>query len=128
MTALQPSSANRPLRIGVVLLATALAFAVAPARADAFRCGVHIVDPGMQIVEVLDACGDPVQVTHSSIQRPSVIWIHGRPYLDGGVVDVSVETWIYNFGSLRLMQQLRFEDGVLVEVIPLDHGYEHDSP
>ena len=37
-------------------------------------------------------------------------------------MDVAVETWIYNFGSARLMQQLRFENGVLVDVESLDRG------
>jgi len=104
-----------------------VAIVSAPAGADDFRCGVHIIDSGKQMVEVEDACGAPAQVTRSSIQRPSVVWIQGRPYSDGSYVDVAVETWVYNFGSARLMQQLRFEDGVLVDVNSLDYGHDDDS-
>jgi len=128
MTMPHASPVARFRRIAAIFLATVLTFAIAPVRADGFRCGVHLVDPGMQMFEVLDACGDPVQVTHSSVQRPSVIWLHGRSYLGDGFVEVPVETWVYNFGRLRLMQQLTFERGVLVEVIALDYGYERESP
>ena len=114
---------RRASHLGAMLFAAALAFA-SPVSADGFRCGVHLVDPGMQIFEVLDACGEPEQVTRSSTQRPEVIWIHGRAYSSGAFIDVSVEIWVYNFGSSRLMQQLRFENSVLVEVNALDYGYE----
>ncbi len=76
------------------------------------------------MVEVLRACGKPVQVTRSSIARPFVVWRHGRPYSDGTIVAVAVEIWVYNFGSARLMRRLRFEDGVLVDVVALDHGFD----
>jgi hypothetical protein len=107
-----------------IVLSGLLSLATAQAGAEGFRCGVHIVDEGKQMFEVEDACGAPVQVTRSNIQRPAVIWIHGRPYNDGTYVDVAVETWVYNFGSARLMQQLRFENGVLVDVESLDRGYD----
>ena len=111
-------------RFPTVLFAALLWLMTVPANAEGFRCGVHIVDEGKQMFEVEDACGAPIQVTRSNIQRPAVIWIHGRPYNDGTYVDVAVETWVYNFGSARLMQQLRFENGVLVEVESLDRGYD----
>jgi hypothetical protein len=126
MTTLHFSPAERSRRIANILLVVMLTLAMAPARADGFRCGVHLVDPGMQMFEVADACGEPVQVTHTSVQRPSVIWLHGRSYLGDGFIEVPVETWVYNFGSTRLMQQLTFESGVLVEVIALDYGYERN--
>jgi hypothetical protein len=111
-------------RFSTILLSALLSLAAAQASAEGFRCGVHIVDEGKQMFEVEDACGAPIQVTRSNIQRPAVIWIHGRPYNDGTWVDVAVETWVYNFGSARLMQQLRFENGVLVDVESLDRGYD----
>ncbi len=126
MTTLHVSQTARSRRVANILLVVMLTLAMAPAHADGFRCGVHLVDPGMQMFEVFDACGEPVQVTHSSVQRPSVIWLHGRSYLGDGFIEVPVETWVYNFGSTRLMQQLTFESGVLVEVIALDYGYERN--
>jgi hypothetical protein len=38
-------------------------------------------------------------------------------------VPVPVETWTYNLGPQKLMRQLRFEDGVLVWIRTLEHGY-----
>ncbi len=107
-----------------ILLCVALCVASPHAGAAGFRCGVHLVDPGKQMFEVENACGEPRQVTRTSIQRPAVFWMRGRPYTDGTYVDVAVETWVYDFGSSRLMQQLRFENGVLVDVETLEHGYD----
>ncbi len=114
---------DRCPEIGALLFVAALTFAM-PASADGFRCGVHIIDRGMQMFEVLDACGEPEQVTHSAFQRPEVVWIRGRPYSSGALIDIAVEVWVYNFGSSRLMQKLRFENGELVEVNSLDYGYQ----
>ena len=111
-----------------LLVAATLLLGNRTAYADGFRCGVRLIDLGMQMVEVRDACGNPVQVTHSFTQRQSLVWLHGRSYFGDGFVDVPVETWVYNFGSLRLMQQLRFEDGVLAEIVPLDYGYQGREP
>jgi Protein of unknown function (DUF2845) len=106
----------------IATFALAATFGFVPAWGDGLRCGVRVVDAGLQMFEVLQACGEPTQVTRSAIQRPLVVWVHGRPYSDGTIIDVAVETWVYNFGSARLMRQLRFEDGVLVEVISLGRG------
>ncbi len=126
MAAYHKPHPDRMMNVAATALAIALTFAGVPACADGLRCGVRVVDPGLQMFEVLQACGDPTQVTRSSIQRPLVVWLHGRPYSDGTIIDVAVETWIYNFGSARLMRQLRFEDGVLVDVVSLGHG--NDEP
>ena len=37
--------------------------------------------------------------------------------------EVKVETWIYNFGSMRFKQYLRFENDVLVEIKTLGRGH-----
>jgi hypothetical protein len=34
-----------------------------------------------------------------------------------------VEVWIYNFGPNKLMQRIRFEDGVVVRIESLGYGY-----
>jgi hypothetical protein len=120
-----PRVPHRCRRSAYLLLAL-LVVAIGPAHAD-FRCGVRIVDAGSQMFEVLDACGEPVQVTRSSFLRPSVVWVGGRAYLGDELVSVAVEIWVYNFGSQRLMQQLRFEDGVLVDVVALEKGHVYDA-
>jgi hypothetical protein len=38
-------------------------------------------------------------------------------------VEVQVEVWIYNFGPDRLMQRIRFEDGVVVRIESIGFGY-----
>jgi hypothetical protein len=40
-----------------------------------------------------------------------------------GSFEVSVEFWTYNFGPHKLMYRLRFEDGLLVDVETLGHGF-----
>ena len=41
----------------------------------------------------------------------------------GGQIEVAVEIWTYNFGPDRLMQRLKIEDGVVVEIRTLGYGY-----
>ncbi len=41
--------------------------------------------------------------------------------------EVSVEIWTYNFGPHKLMYRLRFEDGLLIDVDTLSHGYNPPS-
>jgi uncharacterized protein YvpB len=42
-------------------------------------------------------------------------------------VEIPVEVWLYNFGSDKLMQQIRFEDGRVVKIETLDFGYDEKS-
>jgi hypothetical protein len=42
-------------------------------------------------------------------------------------VPVAVEFWTYNLGRQKLMRRLRLEDGLVVEIETLGHGY-HDDP
>lgn len=37
--------------------------------------------------------------------------------------DVIIEEWIYNFGSSRIQQSLRFENGKLMDIRNLGRGY-----
>lgn len=118
----RPASSGMPALAGLVLLA-ALAVA-SPARADGFSCGNRVVTDGMTSAEVRAVCGEPAQITTKPILRRPVVWRHGRPYYVGeGLVEVAVETWVYNFGPMRLMRRLRFEDGVLKDVETLGYGY-----
>lgn len=101
-----------------------LTLAAGAAHADALRCGTRLVTDGDSAAKVVALCGEPTEVRRSSILRRPVMWLYGRPYyLSDDLVEVPVETWIYNLGPQKLMRQLRFEDGVLVEVKTLGHGY-----
>ncbi|MGE0113546.1 MAG: DUF2845 domain-containing protein [Steroidobacteraceae bacterium] len=95
-----------------------------PLLAEALRCGNKLVYEGDIAATVEARCGKPVQISHSSILRVPTVWRHGRPYqLSDQEVLIPVETWVYNFGSRKFMRQLRFEDGVLVEIKILEYGY-----
>jgi hypothetical protein len=44
-----------------------------------------------------------------------------------GVVEIPVEVWIYNLGPSKLMRQIRFEDGKVVEIETLGYGYHENA-
>ena len=114
----------RMVRSFLIAVLAALALAAGEAQADAFRCGTRLATDGDSAAKVAALCGEPTEVRRSSILRRPVMWLHGRPYyLSDDLVEVPVETWIYNLGPQKLMRQLRFEDGILVEVKTLGHGY-----
>jgi hypothetical protein len=89
-----------------------------------FHCGTKLVHEGDTRAEVRAKCGEPADVEVRSILRRPVIWLRGRPFFAGtDFVEIPVETWLYNLGPNKLMRRLRFEDGVLVEIETLGHGY-----
>ena len=96
-----------------------------PASADTLRCGSKLVYEGDLMAVVRSRCGQPAQISHSTILRFPTVWIRGRPHqLGDQQIEIPVETWVYNFGPRKFMRQLRFEDGVLVEIAALDYGYD----
>ncbi|HLA71303.1 MAG TPA: DUF2845 domain-containing protein [Steroidobacteraceae bacterium] len=99
------------------LLATSPAFA--------FRCGTKIVSEGDTRSKVAAICGEPDDVVNQrSVFRRPVIWTRGRPYYIGeDFIEIPVESWIYNLGPNKLMQRVRFEGGVVVEIESLGYGY-----
>lgn len=108
--------------------------------AFALRCGPYVINEGMFKGEVLGKCGRPVSVS-SHIERrsngnsvfnqqyygnqrklyPNSTFGFGQNY--SVEIEVVVEEWIYNFGSSRIQQYLRFENGNLKEVRNLGRGY-----
>ena len=105
---------------GMTALAAALAFSF-PAAADSMRCGSKLMTDGDPTDKVLAYCGEPVSVERREILRPYYFYRGSLPIHSS--YEVSVELWTYNFGSHRLMYRLRFEDGLLVDVDTLSHGY-----
>jgi hypothetical protein len=104
---------------GMFVLAIALAFS-GPAAADSMRCGSKLMTDGDPADKVEAYCGQPVSIERHEILR-------GYSYHNNVPVhssyEVSVELWTYNFGPNKLMYRLRFEDGLLVDVDTLSHGY-----
>jgi Protein of unknown function (DUF2845) len=94
------------------------------APAYALRCGNKLVSEGDSRSAVLAKCGEPTEISASSILRRPVFWHGGRPfYVGDGYAQIPVEFWVYNFGPNRLMQRLRFVDGEVEEIESLGYGY-----
>jgi len=76
------------------------------ANAEALRCGQHLVARGLELYEVLERCGEPVD------QRSYVIY---RGFNVGlfEVGPVQVDELIYEIGRNKFRRKLRFEDGQL---------------
>jgi len=105
--------------LATLALAAALCGA-GPAAADSFRCGSKLMTDGDSTDKVAALCGPPTAVERRNILRP-VYWYRGQPFHTS--YEVSVEYWTYNLGPNKLMRRLRFEDGLLVDVETLSHGY-----
>ncbi len=107
---------------GILLVAAVLAFA-GPAAADSMRCGSKLMTDGDPADKVQSYCGTPASIERREILRP---WGYQRGVTVHSTYEVSVEIWTYNFGPSKLMYRLRFEDGLLVDVDTLTHGYHSD--
>jgi hypothetical protein len=77
------------------------------AGAEGLRCGSRIIERGSSSAELASFCGDPVQVS-----KPS-----------SDLDQIQVEFWTYNFGPNQLMQRVRIENGVIVQIDSLGYGY-----
>jgi Protein of unknown function (DUF2845) len=77
------------------------------ARAESVSCGGRIITRGSSSAELASFCGDPAQVN-----KPS-----------SDFDQIQVEIWTYNFGPNQLMQRVRIENGVVVQIDSLGYGY-----
>jgi hypothetical protein len=91
----------------------------------AFRCGNKLVLEGDTADKVIATCGQPTDKKSYTALRPPVVWYGNRPVRvqPGGAIEVLVETWTYNLGPKKLMQQVRLEGGYVVEVNALGYGH-----
>lgn len=104
-------------------LAAALLWA-GGAGADSFRCGTRLVTDGDSIDKVQALCGAPDSIQRREVMQRPVRWYRGRPYYTTyEPVPIPIEYWTYNLGPNKLMRRLTFEDGLLVDVETLNHGY-----
>jgi hypothetical protein len=114
----------RRLAPAIALAAIGLAGLGMPAAAWAMRCGTRLVVEGDLAIDVRAKCGEPTDITRKSVLKPAIIWLNGRPVQVGnGLLDVSVEIWTYDLGPLKLMRQLRIEDGKVVQIDTLGYGH-----
>jgi Protein of unknown function (DUF2845) len=94
------------------------------AAADSFRCGTKLVTDGDSTDKVAALCGPPTDVQRREVLQRPVRWYRGRPYYTSfEPVLIPIEYWTYNLGPAKLMRRLKFEDGLLVDVETLGHGY-----
>ncbi len=100
-----------------------LAGALVAAPAHALRCGSRLVSNGDTLAEVKHLCGEPTQVdtreepvTFGAVDRQTGLYVERT-------VERSVTVVTYNFGPRRLMQELRFRDGKLIDIRNLGFGY-----
>ena len=92
--------------------------------ASAFHCGTHLVHEGDTRAMVRARCGEPTDIEVRTVLRQPIAWVGGRPIaVSNEFVEVPVEFWLYNLGPNKLMRRLRFDDGVLVDIETLGHGY-----
>lgn len=126
---------SRPLLRALLPAVCALAL-LAAEPAFAFRCGAKIVAEGDHYSKVLKYCGEPLGVQERVIYREGRTRPRTRIIGPNGVrvedevltynrsyVEVVVEEWTYNFGPLRLMQLVRFENGFVAEIDQLGYGF-----
>jgi hypothetical protein len=109
---------NKWLVAGIVSCVPAIAMA------QSLRCGTKIISVGTTRGEVTAKCGEPTGVERTVGYTGSSISTGGQPSLvNGASVEVQIEVWTYNFGPQRLMQRIRFEDGIVVRIESLGYGY-----
>jgi hypothetical protein len=107
--------------LGLLLLAPSLLFA------ESIGCGSQLIIKGSTSADLLEYCGKPTQVTRNG----TVNGLVGNTYTAGGMNsqatgDFEVETWVYDFGPNQLMERVRIENGIVVQIESL--GYGHDQP
>jgi hypothetical protein len=98
-----------------------LSFILSVGPAYALRCGTRIVSKGDYTTSVRIKCGEPDAVEEHVMYR--TLYLTHHLHGDKIVVPITIEEWIYNFGPRRLMQQLWFENGKLVDIRSLGYGY-----
>ncbi|HYG68598.1 MAG TPA: DUF2845 domain-containing protein [Anaeromyxobacteraceae bacterium] len=96
-------------RIAVVF--AVVAAVNAPARADSLRCRGRIVSVGDARVDLLATCGEPTFRDRRIEARGGVAWDGDRGLGESRQVDVTVETWTYDFGPNRFVMTVTLENG-----------------
>ena len=110
---------NRRARRAVIghrnafMVAAILALSPTLALGQSIRCGSKLVTEGMSQAKVAALCGQPAQVVHPAAYDVVV----------PGVSDVAEEIWIYNFGPNKLMQRIRFRNGIVATIGSVGYGY-----
>jgi hypothetical protein len=95
------------------LVAVILALIPTLALGQSMRCGSKLITEGISQVKVAALCGQPAQVVHPP----------AYDVVMPGASDVEDEIWIYNFGPNKLMQRIRFRNGIVANIGSVGYGY-----
>ena len=77
---------------------------------------------GLSKYRLLEMCGEPAQIDSFIVLRPSGP-VGAARYRPNIVVPTLRETWLYNFGSRRLLRELTLENGIVVSVDTGGRGF-----
>jgi Protein of unknown function (DUF2845) len=121
------------MQSAIKAIALVMCFSMSAA-AESLRCGEALIAEGTTQAEVAARCGQPSQIQRQTLYSEGAAALpggappgSGPPVLPGIVTrsgsEMAVETWIYNFGPDRLMQSIRFENGVVVKIESLGYGF-----
>jgi len=104
-----------------LLLAPSLLFA------ESIRCGSQLIEKCSTSADLLEYCGKPAQI----VSNGTVTGLTGNTHTSEGITsqatgDFEVETWTYDFGPNQLMERVRIENGIVVQIESL--GYGHNQP
>lgn len=116
------------------------------AGAQSLQCGQKLITEGTTQGEVTARCGEPAHIDRQTLYGEEGAAAPGGPVPRNPVVgpppgspvgapppglpaiggrsaaETAVEIWTYNFGPSRLMQRIRFENGVVVKIESLGYG------
>lgn len=98
--------------------------------ARAFYCGDRIVSKKDTAAEVLLKCGEPLTQVSWVSEDASGVVIAALPSRVNGVLTYRTystehvyDEWVYNFGSHRFIQIVRFKDGRVVTMETGNYGF-----
>lgn len=122
---------QRSIPYGFFLAAMVL-FYLFSSPAYAVRCGTSVISEGDTKYRVLKRCGEPTHIeewTEEHIQRSyrqplyrhRDYFTYRTPFLVKE--NVTVEEWLYDTGSERLIRRFTFENGVLVRIRTGNYRY-----
>jgi len=107
------------LKDAAVLACAALLLLPGAVLADSMRCGNRIVKDEDTMEKVLEVCGEPAKQERTWIQRAPQYELGGQYHSFPGTEDVPVDLWTYDFGSNKLLQRVRFIDGIVDSIVTL---------
>ena len=91
-------------------------------RARALYCGSHLVERGDAMARVRQYCGEPATAVSRTEVRTGYGAVAGVTYGVPIVTTVQIDTWTYDFGPMRFMEEITFENGVVLSSRPMGYG------